>query len=273
VSAIEYRRCLAGDDDDRPFIGSPEESGIPELQAAIREVAQRREAELVDRLTQAYTLVCAKIDPLLKVIEGQWQEQTRASEEAERLREELQTFLEPLRAEFQRRQGAYREFLKETVPQLITRLVVQARESASRHIRADLKTLETAHWATLRAAVRRDGTFFGARHIALPRDFALRFEEPIAEVWGKDVLREIRRRTKQFADDCVSLVDQVVDWCRERGAEIQMKVVESQRDAIRAEASSLQAVGREMPRRSREVDRLCSDRVTRSIFLESLLQS
>src|SRR5207244_1424856 len=116
-------------------------------------------------------------------------------------------FIEPHRKDFYSRQGAFREFLKNTIPQRIEALVKEASRKAEKDIDLYLASLRYAHWSTLRAAVRRGGTFHGSRHIDLPNDFALRFEEPIAEVWGKAILKEVRSKTKEFGDDCVDLVE------------------------------------------------------------------
>jgi hypothetical protein len=83
-------------------------------------------------------------------------------------------------------------------------------------------------------------------------DFALRFEEPIAQVWGKSILKEIRTRTKQLADDCVALVDQVVEWAKGQGARVQTQLVLAQRDEIKTDAKKLEAVGRERVNELRE---------------------
>jgi hypothetical protein len=83
---------------------------------------------------------------------------------------------------------------------------------------APAKRLWQAHWATLRASVRRGGRYFGASDINLPTEFALRFEEPVAEVWGKKILNDIRTETKDYANDCVALVDQVAEWALQQAA-------------------------------------------------------
>lgn len=88
--------------------------------------------------------------------------------------------------------------------------------------------------------------FDGARTINLPFDFALRFEEPIAEVWGKTVLKQIRVRTQQFARDCVAFVDQIVEWAKHQGAGVQAELVLAQREEINADAKRLEVVGREV---------------------------
>ena len=61
------------------------------------------------------------------------------------------------------------------------------------------------------------GAFYGARHINLPDDFARKFVEPIAEVWGKSIIQEIRKRTREFAADCERMVTDLARWCREQG--------------------------------------------------------
>ena len=93
-------------------------------------------------------------------------------------------------------------------------MVIEAGVTAERAIGRYLHGLSDAHWSTLRASVRRGGTFFGSRHIDLPNDFALRFEEPIAEVWGKQLLQLIRKRTREYANDCVALIEQILDWAK-----------------------------------------------------------
>jgi len=88
--------------------------------------------------------------------------------------------------------------------------------------------------------------------IDLPREFALRFEEPIAEAWSKQILKDIRRETEEYASDCVRLVEQVVEWSRTQGARIQPQLIEAQSDAIKADARKLKSVGREMVSELRE---------------------
>ena len=160
--------------------------------------------------------------------------------------------MHPLRIELGVRQGAYRTFLKKGAPQRIEDLVVAARHKASKEIDRYLKRLGTSHWATLRASVRRGGRYSGASDINLPTEFALRFEEPVAEVWGKDILKDIRRETREYAQDCVAIVEQVSEWALAQGARVQPKVVEAQRDAIRADAKKLENVGQEMVKEMRD---------------------
>ncbi len=131
-------------------------------------------------------------------------------------------------------------------------MVTVASATARNDIHKYLNRLGYAHWATLRASVRRGGRFSGAMDIDLPREFALRFEEPIAEAWSKQILKDIRRETEEYASDCVRLVEQVVEWSRTQGARIQPQLIEAQSDAIKADARKLKSVGREMVSELRE---------------------
>jgi hypothetical protein len=131
---------------------------------------------------------------------------------------------------------------------------------------------------TLRASVRRGGRYSGASDINLPTEFALRFEEPIAQAWGTEILKDIRRETKDYADDCVRIVEEVADWALGQGAHVQPALVEAQRyssrrqkiaergpgdgqgDARRGEGATRQChrssnqVGLEVNRQQREAD-------------------
>jgi hypothetical protein len=86
----------------------------------------------------------------------------------------------------------------------------------------------------------------------LPRDFALRFEEPIAEVWGKTLLREIRKRTKEYAEDSVVQVERILKWAKEQGARAKTSLLEAQVEVIKTDAQKLNAVGKEAVEELRE---------------------
>jgi hypothetical protein len=252
VSAIEYRRCLVDDEEDRSFLADPEQSNVPMLLESLRRQArERRDAEAA-RIREACDNFSSKLLRGLEVIRAQWLEEDRAHQEADRLREEFLVFLVPLREEFLRRQGAFRNFLKATLPEVIAGLVVKAREEARREISAYLSGLKMTHWRTLQAAVRRGGIYYGSKHIELPKDFALRFEVPIAEVWSKEILKKIRSVTTQYAGVCVQLVEEVVAWAKGQGARFQTRLVEAQRDAIKADVKNLESVGRAMVNELRE---------------------
>jgi hypothetical protein len=124
-------------------------------------------------------------------------------------------------------------------------VVTQAGSKARDEVFSYLEDLQFAHWATLRASVVRGGTFYGSRHIDLPKDFALRFEEPIAESWGKTILREIRARTNEYASDTSELVKEIHDWAKQQGAKVNTQLLEADIELITEDAKRLKAVGKE----------------------------
>lgn len=252
LSAPEYAKLMAEDEYDMPFLRDHEQTGVPGFARSLIALAKDRRATASQRLKEQSALLHERITVALRLIQAQWETENRAEEEAAHLREDLGLFMQPLRIELGVRQGAYRTFLKKGAPQRIEDLVVAARHKASTEIYRYLKKVGTSHWATLRASVRRGGRYSGASDINLPTEFALRFEEPVAEVWGKDILKDIRKETKDYAQDCVALVEKVTEWALAQGARVQPKVVEAQRDAIRADAKKLENVGREMVKEIRD---------------------
>lgn len=245
VSAIEYRKLLTADDEDRSFLQKPEQSGLTDLADGLGEMAAEHLSLKLNRFEEALTSFRDRLASTLNVIKAKWEERTRAKEEAESLQKELDFFLQPLREEFRARQGAYRNFLKETLPGTIERVVLGASNNAKKTIRGYLAKLRDAHWKTLQAAVSREGTFYGSRHINLPSDFAQAFEDPIAEAWSKTILKELRKHTKEFSEDCLSFVDKVVEWAKSKGGRVQPRLIELQRDAIAADTKHLSTVGKE----------------------------
>lgn len=254
VSAPQYRQFLMDDEDTKPFIKTAEQSNIPQMLDALRHVVQIRAADRQQHFEEEEQRFFNRLRARIIVIKTQWEEETRAEAEAQELRSALEHFIEmeKLKLEFSNRQGAFREFLKSTLPTRIEKVVTDASINARKEVFAFIKELKIVHWKTLQAAVTRGGTFYGSRHINLPHDFALRFEEPIAEVWGKTLLHEIRKRTKEHADDSVKYVERILSWAKQQGAKVKTNVLEAQVEVIKADAQKINAVGKEAVEELRE---------------------
>jgi GTP-binding protein EngB required for normal cell division len=244
VCAPEYRKALAQDEDDRAFL-KPEETGIQELIESLKELSARRAASKRGRLEEAQQRFFEQVCARLRLMGAQWKEETRAAEDIAALRDSIEAFLPPLRAEFQNRNGAYRQFLRGTVPEIIEGLVEKAKTRATGELDAYLDTLQGYHWKTLQATVRHEGIFLGSRVVNLPRDFALRFEEPIAEVWGKELLLRIRTETKEFAEAVAAILEQVVEWAHGQGDQVRTDALEALIQVVRVDARKAEAVGQD----------------------------
>ena len=247
VSALQYRRFLAQDPDDPWFIRDTSQSNMPQLIEALRNLARQRSEKQRGHLEAELDRFFRRVRARLQMVRTQWENELHAADEADALRASLEGFIEEkkLRARFSNRQGAYREFLKSTLPTLISKNVTEASVKAREEVYAYMQDMQFYHWNTLKAAVVRGGTYAGAKHIDLPKDIALRFEEPIAETWGNALLKEIRRRTKEFAEDSVALVEEILVWAKQQGAKVKTTLLEAEVDLIREDAKQLNAVGKE----------------------------
>lgn len=247
LSALQYRRFLAQDMDNPWFIREAAQSNVPQMIDALRGLAHARTTRQTDYLQKESQRFFRGVRARLQVIRTQWENELHAADEADGLRADLEAYIsqEKLRHQFSTRQGEYREFLKTTLPVKIEQVVTEAAVKAQEEVYSYMEALRGCHWNTLKAAVVRGGTYSGSRHIELPKDIALRFEEPIAEVWGKTLLRDIRKRTGAYADDSVALVEQILVWARGQGARVRTTLLEAQLEVIREDAKTLTTVGKE----------------------------
>ena len=263
VSAPQFRRLWRQDPEDPARIREPEQSGMPQLRECLRALASQRDTLFRDRIVTAGDQFRERIFRTLEVIRSQGGDGTRAEEENTRIRAELHSFLfgpAGPGTEFRSRQGGFREFLSSTGTKGIQDTVERAAHTAEKHVRAYLETeLSNAHWATLRAAVRRGGTYHGARRIDLPNDFAVRIDEPLGFAWSKEILASVRQRTGELGKAHLVFVDRVAEWA-----------------CIRAEAARepLEALRKQTRSDMRTFDDIGSDRVDqlRSAVRQRLLQ-
>lgn len=246
LSAIQFRQLLDPDEDSPPFIKSVTDSGVPQFMDGLVAAAQALQQDRRARFFERIDLFDKEMRSQLRVIQARLGDAKATSEDAAKLRQELELFLPPLREELRARQGHFRSYLKETLPARIETLVADARIAAGKDLRGYIRKLKDAHWATLRAAVRRGGTYQGSRHIEMPRDLAQALEEPIAEIWGKRILKEIREQTKDYADDMQGLVKQVTDWFGSHSISLNKEIVDAQLEAIKLDSRKLTTVGKEM---------------------------
>ena len=151
----------------------------------------------------------------------------------------------PKKRERDLRVGAFREFLEGTAQTRIRELVLEARQVAQDEIQDYLNSLQDAHWATLRAAVRRGGAFVGRRAINLPVDITDRFQEPLAAVWSQRLLKDIRKRTSELAADMSRMIEEICDWAEAADADVKTELLEEQRARIARRVAVMKQVGKE----------------------------
>lgn len=246
VSAPEYSKILRGDDEDQPILKELNETGLPGLQESLVHLGRAEKARRSQQLQEVTDRFGNALLGELQIVGAQWRQEGRAVQEAERLEDALQQILKPKREESDRRVGAFREFLDSTVRAKIEALVLEARAAAEIEVQMYLGGLRSAHWGTLRAAVRRGGAFHGSRNINLPDDICTYFQEPMAAVWGQKLLRDVRKRTSELWSDMEQLVAEICLWANEHGgASVNKKLLQSQQERIAAMATQMKQVGKE----------------------------
>ncbi len=254
VSAPEYRKLLLDDEEDRAFLRTEDDTGIPALRATLDALARSerriRDAQIADVYDRLWRGAVGE----LTQIQNLWEGRTRAAEESEKIERELDVILTPKRKEADRRVGAFREFLEATINTRIRELVLEAREVAQEEVNAYLRDLKNAHWATLRAAVRRGGTFYGSRAINLPDDIANYFQEPMAAVWSQKLLKDVRKRTSELASDQNQMVGEICSWANANaGSYVSTAVLQNQRERMKLRVSQMQQIGKEAVAELRDV--------------------
>jgi GTP-binding protein EngB required for normal cell division len=253
VSAPEYRKIILDDDDDRPFLKDVFESGVPTLCESLESLA-RKEINSRDRhIDEVFHRLCSSILSAFKLCRGRLELADPVTHESERIAREIEVVAGPKREERQLRVGAFREFLEGTAQTRIRELVLEARQVAQEEIQQYLNSLGDAHWATLRAAVRRGGAFVGRRAINLPVDIADRFQEPLAAVWSQRLLKDIRKRTSELAADMSRLVEEICDWAEAADADVKTELLEEQRARIARRVAVMKQIGKEAVDELREV--------------------
>lgn len=246
VSAPQFRLHTTSDEDERPFLKDPVATNIPALREAIVAVARRCLAEQAKREDEARKRFFGQLRARLEVLSAQQSEELRAEIEITAFTDALSDFLAPLQREFDTRRGGFRNFLRKTVPTQIKMRVGEASDTARKEINGYLRNnIRDAHWKTLQAAVRREGTYIGSRHINLPNDFALRFEEPVAEVWSRGILTDVRRETREFAEYQEAAVTSVLDWSRGNGVRVSTRLLEALVESVKQHRRQVNAVGKE----------------------------
>jgi GTPase SAR1 family protein len=245
LTPYEYRMLLRNDEDDRPKIRNPEESRVPAFLRLLTSIGEERAARMRARAMEQYNNARTRSSAAIELLVEQWRAGERAAEEAARLRQELLQVADPLENQMLVRQGQFRELLRNGMPREIEAHTRNAAADARRDILRHLRKYENYHWATLRAAVRKNGTFDGARHIDLPNELTLRFEEPLAVVWSHKILVELRRATREISEDYAGLVGQIVEWARSQGNRVKPALVEALHSELEAQAKDVGDVGKE----------------------------
>jgi hypothetical protein len=241
IAAMEYRNFHRG----TARIRSADQSFVPQLGVSIQTAAQARRDRLTHSFRTDLNAFSQALQSALALLEERARDEERAEEEVKALREEFASFSEPLGKELAARKGAFRTFLRETVPAKIDGSVREATDEVRKEIQRHLRKYRDYPWQTLRATIRHGGAFVGARKVDLPSELTLKFEEPVALLWSKTILTLIRQRTRELGDDNVRIAKAVVDWTRDQGGRVPPRVAELLEQDLRTDTNQLASVGKD----------------------------
>ena len=246
VSALEYRKLALKDDEDRAQIVDPLQSRIPRLSDDFRAIALDRRQRALDAFQTHVGALRQKLLTTLELIEARWESDGEVAGEAGHLAEEVDELLEPLKEELSARRASFREFLRETAPALIETAVLSAGEEARKDIARFLRRFRDYHWGTLRAAVRRGGTFLtGAKPVDLPNELTLRFEDPVAVAWSKEILPKTRKRTSDLGADYLQIQGEILVWARGRKLKLSDRVMGELQEQLKGDVDGFKRVGKD----------------------------
>lgn len=93
LSAPQYRRLLASNPDDLPFIRDIEQSGIPAMQRAVTELAIARQADARRRLDESMQGWLRQMVAWVDLVKAQWTGNHHTEQEVQELQRELDTVL------------------------------------------------------------------------------------------------------------------------------------------------------------------------------------
>ena len=256
ISSIQYRRLIAPDPDDGlSFLKEISDTNIPALRDAIASLAHEALTESQRRYEGLCRRFLAAVRARLNLLAAQAEEHRSAESDAQAFAGRLTQLAEPIRREYDLRRGRFGNFLRSTVPVQIEGKLTAASNKARENLAKYLKDHERTHWRTLQAAVRREGAFNGKININLVQDFTLKYEEPVAELWSREILQFVRKETMAFSTYLEDAVTKLLDVAQASGAPTSAALLEAIRDNVRSQREGLEDVGANEVRRIRKVVR------------------
>lgn len=252
VSAIQYRKILLQRPQDPPFLPNEESTRIPFLKKTIGDLAANWFEERQNRFKLQEKSFFDFVGSRL-ISEGAAIEESLSGEsQSDQLLEELNQFIQPHKEQFQVRMGRFGNFLNSAIRERIRAGVLEAADLARKQMLAYVNTLTEYPWNTLRAAVRRSGTFVGARRVNLRSEFSAAFISPMASVWSTKILSEIRSQTNIFAESQENAVREVIGWARSNKLRPSTRLLDALAEEIKQNRIRLVGVGRNAVNELRE---------------------
>jgi hypothetical protein len=209
VSAKDFMNIESDDDEDRSlaFIQNPDATNIPYFREQIAKLAESARGSRRGRIHRALesfrNLLASHVDALEVNARGR----SVGTSDADRFREALGAMVPPFkeRATVQRREVS--TYLTERIPPKLEEVTLQAATLTRKRLARLRKKGDGLHWASLNAALVRNGTW-NKQGIDYPGELTMGFVEVIAGAWEPSIIEEVRRVIRNLVDHHVDLVEE-----------------------------------------------------------------
>lgn len=257
VFAAQHRKFFLEDEEDRPLIKSAEESRLQILGGALAQLVARHHEVMAREALRMLVSARDMLERGLGAISDELSATDLQRQRAHELRARFEQLTDSLEKELSARTGALREKLRETIPLVIEREIRAAVTAARKRQVQYLRQLKGLHWATLRASIRRGGTFVRGKEgkgdslqIDIANELALRYEAELALVWNRAVVEETRKAFSAHAVDVERVLGKVVAWASEPSVQLESSAVDRYRSDV---ASSLERLSGIAERRTEQL--------------------
>jgi GTPase SAR1 family protein len=215
TSALQYRLNTNSDPDEfeRPFL-TLEQSGIPKLRDELGNIATACCLEREERANKELESFLVFAHSALNKLSAKLRDGTRVENARSEFESSLNSYIEGQKSGYHHRKGEFRSLLRKTIPSQIEDKVSIASNKAMRDINSLIENMRDYPWNTIKAAVTRYGTYEGSRYINLPNQFAVLFEAPVARVWSKEILSNIKNGTLEFTEFEGQLLKEIFNWAK-----------------------------------------------------------
>lgn len=242
LSALQYIYTITNN--KRREFDDPEETNVPALVRAIRDAAIHRHNSIEQEIERRKKNYCAQLSLVIDQLLVDSDTSVNQRENLKALKSQFSSFSENLGRTLVARQGAFKTEITKQIPDKIENLMLRISGTAKESYTKYCRTLKDAHWNTLKAAIRRGGTYIGARKVDIRGSILEYIEEPIATKFSGDVIRPTRKAAINLTEAYSDTVKQFVEWISEQPEfkNLKKQVVLIQR-RLEADKEEIESIG------------------------------
>lgn len=193
VSAKDFANLQTEEDRGLAFLQDDRATNIPHFRERLAGLAERAHGSRRGRITRALESFLSLLDSHLDALAVGAREVTvDPAPDAKRFREGVGEIVPAFQGRAAEQRRSVSAFLSEQIPPKLEELTEQASKRAQRHLDRLRHAGESLHWASLNAALVRNGTF-NRQGIDYPGALTRSFVEVIASSWEPSIIEVVRK--------------------------------------------------------------------------------